>query len=59
MRLFQGGEMKARDVVCGMDIDVDAAFASLEYEGDTYYFCCEHCKEKFENEPTKYIHKEE
>ncbi len=51
--------MKARDVVCGMEIDVDAAFASLEYKGDTYYFCCEHCKEKFENEPTKYIHKEE
>lgn len=51
--------MKTKDPVCGMEIDMDAAFASVEFEGDIYYLCCEHCKDKFENEPKKYIHSEE
>jgi Cu+-exporting ATPase len=51
--------MKTKDPVCGMEIDMEAAFDKIEYESDTYYFCSEHCKEKFEGEPAKYIHKEE
>lgn len=27
----------------------------IEYEGKTYYFCCEGCIEKFKKEPQKYI----
>jgi YHS domain-containing protein len=33
------------------------AKASYEYEGKTYYFCCEGCKEKFVKDPAKYIEK--
>lgn len=44
----------AKDPVCGMEVDPDAAAASFEYEGKTYYFCAEACKEKFENEPKKF-----
>ena len=33
------------------------AKASYEYEGKTYYFCCEGCKEKFVKDPAKYIGK--
>ena len=31
--------------------------ATYEYEGKTYYFCCEGCKEKFVKDPAKYIGK--
>lgn len=31
--------------------------ATYEYEGKTYYFCCEGCKEKFIKDPEKYIQK--
>jgi YHS domain-containing protein len=30
---------------------------SAEYKGKTVYFCCAACKEKFEQEPEKYIAK--
>ncbi|MFW6238253.1 MAG: YHS domain-containing protein [Halanaerobiales bacterium] len=45
----------ARDPVCGMDVDPDKAVASYEYDGKTYYFCAEACKDKFAEEPKKYI----
>src|SRR5215218_6279391 len=37
------GEVMATvtDPVCGMEIDTDAAAASEEYQGKTYYFCSE------------------
>ena len=27
----------------------------LDYEGKTYYFCCQHCLDKFRAEPEKYL----
>jgi len=45
----------ARDLVCGMDVVEDSAAATLEYQGKTYFFCAETCKEKFEQDPQKYI----
>jgi len=35
------------------------AKVSYEYEGKTYYFCCEGCKEKFVKDPEKYLQKKE
>jgi YHS domain-containing protein len=35
------------------------AKASYEYEGKTYLFCCEGCKEKFVKDPAKYLGKNE
>lgn len=44
-----------RDLVCGMDVDRETAAAKMEYQGKTYFFCAENCKEKFEKDPEKYI----
>jgi YHS domain-containing protein len=48
----------ARDVVCGMDVDVKQAAAAgllAKHAGRTYYFCAEDCKAKFLTEPQKYL----
>jgi Cu+-exporting ATPase len=44
-----------RDHVCDMDVDESTAAAQCEYEDDTYYFCSERCKQKFEADPEKYV----
>ena len=44
-----------KDVVCGMDIDPKDAAGKVEYQGKTYYFCSDECKQKFEKAPTQYI----
>lgn len=43
------------DPVCGMDVDADDPAATTEYEGQTYYFCAEGCKESFTSDPEEYI----
>ncbi len=45
---------KATDPVCHMEIDPEAAAATYEHEGKTYYFCAPGCKQKFEEDPEKY-----
>jgi adenylate cyclase len=42
------------DVVCGMRIDREDAAATAEYEGETYYFCSEACREAFEAGPDSF-----
>ena len=42
------------DPVCGMSIDPTGAFATAEYQGDTYYFCSKHCHETFTKDPAAY-----
>ncbi len=54
-----GGSKMVKDPVCGMMVDPDAAAAKVEYDGDTYYFCCPHCAAKFEAEPQVYLEGEE
>ncbi|MFC6723024.1 permease [Halobium palmae] len=39
-----------QDPVCGMEIDPDEANYSTEYDGETYYFCSESCKDSFDPE---------
>jgi Cu+-exporting ATPase len=47
---------KAVDPICGMSVDMAAAKGgSYEYRGRTYYFCNPRCREKFRNEPEKYL----
>ena len=43
------------DPVCGMKVDPKTAAASMEYEGETYYFCSQGCKAGFEKDPEKYL----
>jgi len=44
-----------KDSVCGMDIDIDSATAKSEYKGQTYYFCCQSCKTKFDEAPEPFL----
>ncbi|CAN5617601.1 heavy metal translocating P-type ATPase [soil metagenome] len=36
-----------RDPICGMDVDPANAAAVAERDGETFYFCSKHCREKF------------
>jgi len=47
---------KVKDPVCGMNVDPAAARHKLEHAGNTYYFCCAGCAEKFKAAPEKYLH---
>lgn len=48
-----------KDPVCGMKIKKSEAKFTHEHNGETYYFCMEGCKEKFVENPEKYIKKKE
>ena len=53
--IYREVEKMAKDPVCEMDVDPDEAAASYEHKGKTYYFCAEACKEKFAEEPEKFL----
>jgi Cu+-exporting ATPase len=44
----------AKDPVCGMTVDEKTAAAKSEYKGQTYYFCMQGCKRKFDADPERY-----
>ncbi len=41
--------------MCGMEVDRDSAAATSEYQGQTYYFCSQGCKERFDANPQQYV----
>jgi YHS domain-containing protein len=43
------------DPVCHMKVDKNSAVSSLEFDGDTYYFCAEGCRQAFMAAPDKYL----
>ncbi|MEX2587916.1 MAG: heavy metal translocating P-type ATPase [Actinomycetota bacterium] len=43
------------DPVCGMKIDPNRAAGSVEHEGEILYFCSEHCREQFVEDPGNYV----
>ena len=45
----------AQDPVCKMEVDENAAAATSEYKGSTYYFCAPGCKTAFDADPEKYL----
>lgn len=45
------------DPVCGMDVQEEGT-PSFEYQGTTYYFCCDACKKSFSESPDKYLSQE-
>ncbi len=49
-----GGAGYAIDPVCGMQVEVANAGARAEHEGRVFYFCCDHCKARFESDPARY-----
>lgn len=46
---------KLVDPVCGMEVQPDSAAASVEFEGNTYYFCSQQCADTFNSDPTRYV----
>ena len=45
---------EAKDPICGMVVDVGAAKHKSEFHGNSFYFCCSGCKQKFDKQPEKY-----
>lgn len=43
------------DPACGVEIDPADAATTIEYDGHTYYFCCEGCSERFQASPAEYL----
>src|SRR5574340_1441181 len=42
------------DPVCGMKVDSGSRH-SMEHAGERYYFCSQHCLEKFQANPSEYL----
>ncbi len=47
------------DVVCGMDLTEHGIKDTTVYEGQLYGFCSQECKEKFLEDPQKYLAEKE
>ena len=47
------------DPVCGMEIKDIAKAEKFEYKGTIYYFCSTLCKIQFEQNPEKYVKKDD
>jgi len=45
------------DPVCGMQVEKEKAAGSSAYQGQVYYFCSQLCKDKFDQDPEKYLKK--
>ena len=43
-----------RDPVCGMEFDETEAAASVLWNGSTYWFCTDACKDDFQKDPERY-----
>ena len=49
-------EQNVIDPVCGLNVDAGKA-TGAGYCGETYYFCCSHCRQVFEGDPERYAGK--
>src|SRR5271167_2286373 len=47
--------VSVRDPVCGMTVDPAAARHRSEHAGHTYYFCSTRCRERFADDPARYL----
>ncbi|TET88612.1 MAG: heavy metal translocating P-type ATPase [Sulfurovum sp.] len=47
-----------KDPVCGMNVSETSKFQTRHHH-ETYYFCSEHCKIKFDKSPDTYLHTKE
>jgi YHS domain-containing protein len=45
-----------KDPICGMEVD-EANAPSSDYKEQTFYFCSETCKQKFDKNPEQYAGK--
>jgi uncharacterized membrane protein YraQ (UPF0718 family)/YHS domain-containing protein len=52
---FGGGQGHAIDPVCGMQVQTAHAPARSTRRDHTYCFCSDHCRERFEADPDRYV----
>ncbi|MGH7855305.1 MAG: heavy metal translocating P-type ATPase [Candidatus Binatia bacterium] len=45
----------ATDPICGMTVDPKNAAGKHEYDGQTYYFCSQHCVTQFKKDPERFV----
>jgi YHS domain-containing protein len=48
----------AKDVVCGMEVDVANAPFMTGYNGTVYYFCSDSCRQEFLYGPERFVEKQ-
>ena len=53
--LFGKKATKAKDLVCGMDVDPAKTQWMSSHDGSSYYFCGKSCKDAFDADPAKYV----
>jgi YHS domain-containing protein len=60
MEATEGEAMEATEEVamtcpvCGAEVTAESEYTA-EYEGETYYFCCDDCRNAFMEDPAKYM----
>jgi Cu+-exporting ATPase len=45
----------AIDPVCGMSVNKRSPAATVEFDAQTYFFCSQHCVQKFRADPQRYL----
>ena len=48
-------ETTARDPVCGMSVEPAGARHTARHQGQTFYFCCARCRERFAAAPDDFL----
>jgi uncharacterized protein len=48
---FGGGVGHAQDPVCGMQVERQHAPGTAEHDGQRYYICSAHCRDRFTADP--------
>ena len=42
-----------------MDVDEKSAAAKSDYREDSYYFCSEQCKQRFDSDPESFVSRDQ
>ena len=45
------------DPVCGMELRKDEASVNARWDGVTYFFCADQCREQFDKSPASFARK--
>lgn len=53
--IFKDSFKTSIDPVCGMTVKMTPGAPQYEYQGKTYYFCCQGCLKRFQKDPEKYL----
>lgn len=48
-------EGKEKDLICGMMVDTKTAQFKSFFQEKTHFFCSEHCKKQFDEDPKQYV----